>query len=617
MNLYATLGGLIYLQYPDSAIYFTNKGIEISELIPIQNRDSVYIALKGALLNNSAFLHQRTGDIYNSILLYQQCIQIQEEVGDTTNASTAYLNLGSLYLSVDELDLAMKYTQIAVKIIAPNEFVGIAKCRMTLGGIFDKQGDYDKALNQFYSAYASFLKENHHSGMGGALDKIGDIFFVQKDYEQALENYNKSIEQYSIELDNRGLASANFHIAKLYQLKKDKINAEKYALLSYACAMETGFPENLRDASSILYTIYKENGDFKNALAMHELNKKMQDSLSKQDAIKLVVQGHLKIDFENKAAEAKVKQEKLDLINEKKVQRSQFISYASIFGIVIVAFFLLLIVRSSNKTKKANAEISKQKLIVEEKSKEVQDSIHYAKKIQQALLPSELGIKEDFKDSFLLFKPRDIVSGDFYWLSNTQEKTYIAVCDSTGHGVPGAFISLMNISFLTEAISEKNISLPNEIFNFTRERLTDRFAVDGNQDGMDGILLCIDKNDSHALQYSASNNSPIIIRNQEIIQLPYDKMPIGISSHLKTSFSLNTFSLEKGDLVIAYTDGFADQFGGPKGKKFRYKQLNEFILANANLPMVELGTKLENQFATWKGSLEQVDDVLIVGFRVS
>jgi len=215
------------------------------------------------------------------------------------------------------------------------------------------------------------------------------------------------------------------------------------------------------------------------------------------------------------------------------------------------------------------------------------------------------------------FQPKDIVSGDFYWATTRSSAEgdlfYIAVCDSTGHGVPGAFMSLLNISFMNEAINEKNILEPNLIFNYVRDRLISSISKDGAKDGMDGILLCINKT-TNAITYSAAQNSPLIVKGDETIKLPSDKMPIG-KGIKNDSFNLYTIKPQKGDTLYLYTDGYADQFGGEKGKKFKQKQLSELLLSIANKPINEQSEILKQHFSNWKRNLEQVDDVCLLGIK--
>ena len=267
-----------------------------------------------------------------------------------------------------------------------------------------------------------------------------------------------------------------------------------------------------------------------------------------------------------------------------------------------------------DKVRERTFEVVMQKDIIETKQKEIVDSINYARRIQNTLLPNEKFLKKYLNDYFVIFNPKDIVSGDFYWATKTDKKFYLAVCDSTGHGVPGAFMCLLNVAFLNEAINEKKIVQPNDVLNYVRDRLIKNVSKDGGQDGMDGVLLCIDL-ETREISYAAAYNAPILIRGEEIFEFEADKMPIGIGMK-ENQFKLYTIDAQKNDTILLYTDGYADQFGGPKGKKFKYKQLKETFKEHNHLSLAEQREKLVAIFDDWKGPLEQVDDVCVIGIRV-
>jgi serine phosphatase RsbU (regulator of sigma subunit) len=228
------------------------------------------------------------------------------------------------------------------------------------------------------------------------------------------------------------------------------------------------------------------------------------------------------------------------------------------------------------------------------------------------------------KKFFILYKPKDIVSGDFYFAlshkhaQSSSERFYLCTADCTGHGVPGAFMSMLNISYLNESIIEKGISKPNLILDHIRNSIINSLNPEGSteeaKDGMDCVLCSFDFENDH-LDYAAANNSFYIIREGNIIQCPADKMPVGMHSEMKP-FTLRSLDLQKGDVVYTFTDGLADQFGGPKGKKFKYKQLEEILLRIHKLPMEEQKIHLDRSFEDWKGQLEQIDDVLVIGVRI-
>ena len=229
------------------------------------------------------------------------------------------------------------------------------------------------------------------------------------------------------------------------------------------------------------------------------------------------------------------------------------------------------------------------------------------------------------KNFFILYKPKDIVSGDFYYaqahkhLGSEKEIFYFCTADCTGHGVPGALMSMVAISRLNESILEKNLIHPNEILDNVRRGIIASLNPEGsNEEGKDGMdcVLCAYDFKNMILEFAAANNPLWLLRNKKMIEYKPDKMPVGKYHNETKPFSLQTIALQKRDIIYTFTDGFADQFGGEKGKKFKYKQLGEVLLANAEEPMETQKIKLQQAFENWQGQLEQIDDVCVIGIRV-
>lgn len=229
------------------------------------------------------------------------------------------------------------------------------------------------------------------------------------------------------------------------------------------------------------------------------------------------------------------------------------------------------------------------------------------------------------KNFFILYKPKDIVSGDFYHAlahqpsGHKNELFFVCTADCTGHGVPGALMSMVGISQLNESIIEKNLVHPNDILDNMRKGIIASLNPEGSEeeskDGMDCVLCAYDF-ENKTMEFAAANNPLWLVRNKELIEYKADKMPVGKYHSETKPFTLQKVELKKGDIVYTFTDGFADQFGGEKGKKYKYKQLQELLLSKCQLPMEEQKGILENEFESWKGKLEQVDDVLIIGIRI-
>lgn len=269
------------------------------------------------------------------------------------------------------------------------------------------------------------------------------------------------------------------------------------------------------------------------------------------------------------------------------------------------------------KVAERTVEIRRQKDIIELKNRDITDSILYAKRIQDALLPSYDLLQESVSDSFILFKPRDIVSGDFYWVKRKNATLVVTAADCTGHGVPGAFMSMLGISFLDEIVDKDNVLEPGKILDRLRGLvITALKQQDPNaetKDGMD-LALCTMDFSKNRLAFAGAHNSLWLIRNREVTELKADRMPVAIHANMN-NFTTHTFDLKEGDSIYLFSDGFPDQFGGPKGKKFKYRAFQELLQSLQDLSMEEQKKALDQAFADWKGELDQVDDVVVVGIR--
>ncbi|HWY11416.1 MAG TPA: two-component regulator propeller domain-containing protein [Bacteroidia bacterium] len=274
----------------------------------------------------------------------------------------------------------------------------------------------------------------------------------------------------------------------------------------------------------------------------------------------------------------------------------------------------------TRELKKEKEKVLEQKELIEEKQGEILDSIKYAKRLQNAILPSENLVKHYLPDSFILYKPKDIVAGDFYWMHIINEDhILIAAADCTGHGVPGAMVSIVCSNALNRTVKEFGITEPGKILDKTRELVIETFEKSESEvkDGMDISVCSISKlqEGNSIIKWSGANNPLWYIQNNKLMEVGPDKQPIG-KYDKETTFSVHTVELKKGDSVYLFTDGYADQFGGPNGKKFKYKNFKELLLAVNNLEMAAQKIKIEKALDEWKNNLEQVDDILLIGIRI-
>jgi serine phosphatase RsbU (regulator of sigma subunit) len=274
-------------------------------------------------------------------------------------------------------------------------------------------------------------------------------------------------------------------------------------------------------------------------------------------------------------------------------------------------------------TKKEEIEkLQEYKEAFERQKTELTKSIRYAQNIQKAIFPPEDQFKSILNDSFIFFRPKDLVSGDFYWIRQVSNKIIIVAGDCTGHGVPGAFMSILGIIFLNEITNYEPLMPSYKILNGLRERIMKTLNQTGKEseqkDGMDISLLVYDK-DEHTLEFSGANNTLFLFRNQQLSEIKGDRMPIGVSGIMEESFQRKIIDIQKGDRVYIFTDGFVDQFGGTNSEKFKYKRFRKILYDIQPHDFSKQQQILKQTFNDWKGNNEQVDDVLVIGigFRES
>ncbi len=616
--------GYAYMHKGDisSAIKYYQQSLKIR----MEIKDNNGIAQS---LVNIGYLLEQKGDIAKALENYHNGLLYYEKGGDKSGVAYALNNIGFIYQKQDDLNKALEYYLKSKKIREDiGDKHGLSQSLTNIGAIYKNQNNYEDALKTHLQSLQIQKELGDNSGIANSFNNIGYIYEYKNDYGLALDYYQKSFEIRDMIGEKKGKANSLNNIARIYYLKNNLPYALDKAKLSFKLSQELGFPENISNASNLLATIYNREGKYKDAVVMYQLYIKMHDSINNESIRKNAAKQQLRYEYGKRAVADSVKYAELQKVKEAQIlaQQSQisqekikrWAMFGGLFLVLIFAMFMFNRVKITQR-QKVIIEIQKkdvelQKEMVEEKQKEILDSINYAKRIQYTLLAHQELLNQNIADYFVLFKPKDIVSGDFYWATQKNDLFYLAVCDSTGHGVPGAFMSLLNISFMNEAINEKNILEPNKIFDYVRSRLITSISQDGAQDGMDGILLCFNKTKS-IITYSAAQNAPILVQKGEMIKLISDKMPIG-KGIKEQPFELYNLPYEKGDMIYLYTDGFADQFGGPRGKKFKYNQLNELLVKLVNEKAEKQKENLTKSFLEWKGKMEQVDDVLIIGIRV-
>ena len=292
-----------------------------------------------------------------------------------------------------------------------------------------------------------------------------------------------------------------------------------------------------------------------------------------------------------------------------------------IVGLIIISLFVVRYASKQRKQRKkeqhTHSLLMEHTSVITQKKNEIEESINYARGLQNSILPPRTNLSNYFKHSFIYFEPKDVVSGDFYWMHETNGAFYCVVADCTGHGVPGAFMSVIGVDKLTQAIFERKMTEPNEILGFLNQKVGEALQQDVNskhKDGMDIGLICFNKT-KNTLKYAGANRPLIISRNTELLEFKPDKVAIGGYTSPNHVFNQQEIELKPADMIYMFTDGYADQFGGDKDKKYMLKKLKFDLLALSNESSFIQENNLKNNLNTWKGDAEQVDDILVLGIK--
>ncbi len=620
--------GYIYQNQDDipNALKYYHQSIKIKEEI----NDKGGLAYS---LNNIALIYNNQGDIQKALDFFHRVLKIQEELGDKRGIALALNNIGHIFQNQGDMLKAFEFTTKSLKIREEiGDKQGISYSLNNIGSYYQNKGDYIKALEYFNKSLMIQEEIGDKKAVAISLHNIGFAYEKLENLAKALTFYNKSVMIKEEIGDKAGLALSFNNLGSIYLKQNELSKALQYLQKSLDIAKELGSPEKISFASKNLYEVYKKMGNTKLALENYEYYILMHDSINNEATHKASIRSQFKYEYEKKAIadSIRIADEKKIVAAQLKYEKSQ--RFALYGGLVLVALFGVFMFnrfRVTNKQKKIielkeketqqqNKIIIEQKNVIEERHKEITDSINYTERIQRSFMATSEFLDANLSEYFLIFKPKDVVSGDFYWAATLNNGNFaLLTADSTGHGVPGAIMSLLNISSVEKAI--ETYTNPSEILNATRniiiERLKKDGSVEGGKDGMD-CSLCV--YDFKKLKlYIASAQSPVwIMRAGEVIEIKPDKMPVGKHDKQHISFTLKEFDLRKGDVIYTLTDGFSDQFGGSKGKKFMSKNLRELLAKNAHLPLSQQKEMLENILKNWIGNMEQVDDITLFGIRI-
>ncbi len=596
----------------EKAHEYGKNSIDIATKI---NNDSI---ISKAYLN-IGFTHFTQGDFQKSTESYYSSLKFSEKIANQKLIAAAFNYLGLSFSTKPNPDYkkALEYLFQALEIDRKiNSTKDLGYVLLRIGGIYSWQNNFEKAMKFIDQAAKIADSAGIKDLKKWSLEFAADIYSKNREYKKALPMYIKSL-QISIAINEiPGVVGSYINISDVYKKMGDFKNAHAYIDSAYFICNQFKTHSVFARIYMCKSDIFEKQGDVKNAFLYFKKSTRSQDSLFSQSNSNNINELEKKYETEKKEKELTEKSSELKIqmaVSEKQeTQRNAFIVG---FGVVLV--LMGFIFRGYRQKQKANEIIQLQKHLVEEKNKDITDSINYAKKIQEAILPAKELKYKLFPEAFVLFQPRDIVSGDFYWFSERNGRKLIAAVDCTGHGVPGAFMSMIGNAFLNEIVNEKAITDPAEILNQLNELVISSLKQheSENKDGMDISILSFDTS-KNTVEFAGANNPCWHFRQNEITEIKGDKKPIGTVGESNLSFTKHKIHLQKGDALYIFTDGYADQFGGPKGKKFKYKQLEDVLLSIQKEEMLKQEEILLDKINAWKGSLEQVDDILVIGIKV-
>ena len=609
----------------DLAQIHSNQG-NIKKAIENYNESlSIYREIEDApgvaeSLSYLAEIYSEQGEEAKALEFFRKSLRIKEQQVDALSQDS----LGGASSGDGEISSALEYYQRSLKIDEKSDNSrGISSSLNHLARMFAEQGDIDKALEHYERSLSIQEQIGSKKGIALVLNYLAELYSDKGDVTKALELYQRSLDIEQEAGSKDGITISLCRIGSIHAELGNTTKAQQFGERSLGIAQSLGYPNRIRDASKLLSDAYLTLGNHKKAFEMHLLYTEMRDSLENEDLQRTFLRQQFQDDYEkqtladsiSRAEMEKVKDARL-LAQEATLKSEKSTRYALFGGLVLISLFSLLMYRRFRLTTKQNSLIERQKQQVEDKNREIVESINYAKRLQTAVLPTENIVKQFFSNSFLIYLPSHILSGDFYWMETKGDITYFAVADCTGHGVPGAMLSIIGINGLNQALGQTDRPQPKDMLTSLSATVNRHFRQSEStvRDGMD-ISLCALNTQTLQMTFSGANNPVFIARNGEMMILEADRRSIGHDERNK-EFTQKEIQLEEGDTIYLTTDGYQDQFGGVSFKKLKSKFFRSRLLESSVKPMEEQKVDHLSYFEQWKGDYEQTDDVCVLGIRI-
>lgn len=592
------------------------------------------IILESNARQNLAVLHNMNSDYIKSIEENMAALKLAQLRRDDFATGQILLNISTTYYRLKDFQSCEQKAKESLAILSKlNRAGALGAPYMNLALVSHDRNQFEDDIRYNYLAIKEFERIYDYASIATCYNNIYLAYFELQKPDSAMA-VNKRLNRISRETDSKlNLFSSYVNFGVLYtSYFPDPIKGKMYFDSAALCNEVLDYPIYRRN-----YLFQRCKFEFTHGEKAHGIDLltkyiELSDSIKAQENEETVKEINTRYETEKKDLQIKEQQSAIQY-RESESKRKSVIIWLSTLALLGTGFFAVMAFINFRKSKKANMiiqnqnhilelqkkEVEHQKELVEEKQQEIIDSINYAKRIQNAVLTGDDVWKKLSPAYFILFKPKDIVSGDFYWAYNFPNgRSVFCVADCTGHGVPGGFMSMLGNSFLNELVIENKLFKADVILNKLREKVIHALEQKGKteqKDGMD-ISLCVWNKLDNTLEFAGANNSIWLLRNKELTEYKADKMPIGTYAGEDKPFSSITIPLQKDDTIYMSTDGYPDQFGGPHGKKFKYKNLEALLTRLPSEPFTEQRSMLETEFENWKGKLEQLDDVCIIGIRI-
>ncbi|OJJ21279.1 hypothetical protein BKI52_12005 [marine bacterium AO1-C] len=626
LMLFNRLGGIYYaLSDYDNALKNFKEALEVTK----ENNDLIVAA---TCMANIGVIYDEQGNYTQALKFYFKGLKFAEAHNQPANKVNNLINISTIYDQQNNTKLAIQYANQALELLNTKVNNDISKitCLGNLGDFYFKEKKYDKSLEYANQSLKLAQKVDDKLGLVYAYRAIGKVKIVEKKLQEALIDYNKALEISKAIGDKQATVTVEREVAYTYQKLKDFNKALKFAKNSLKDAEEIGSAQDIKDGYKALADIFESKGQTDSSYYYYKKFTLRKDQLFGEKNSRELNNIRANYDLEKKETEIVLLKKDRALTKAKaeaKVKRQRIIQYFFIAGFLAVFFIAFMLYRNNIQKQRANQllqnksdEIFQKNIQINAQNEAITSSINYAQRIQKAILPLEDHIASMVADYFLFNRPRDIVSGDFYWFIEHQNKCFFSVIDCTGHGVPGAFMSMLGNTALTNIVLQQGITEPHKILNQLSKEVDFLLQqhVTQNSDSMDVALCAVDLQKKE-LTYAGANNPMLCIQNGEMQVVKADRMPIGKEQvDMDRSYTLHTIDISTPTTVYLYTDGCQDQFGGPEGKKFKSSRLRELLFSNNHLSMNEQQQLIEKTMDDWMaiGSRAQVDDMLIMGVKL-